>query len=290
MNCPKCGHEQNDSLAECANCGVIFSKVIDREGKRDSLKKLYQQISDKEIEQLARSKSNTLHPDAIDIIKEEIRKRNLSDDLIAAIDLRTKKAANSTGGPIWKTFKIIVVTLLSLILIAFVSAKFLENILFEEHELEQFNLTYKQYKRKSNAGRAKIPESSENIHIFGYHERDYWCNAIEAKAKEGVPDLHAIVSDFELHDVIRPTLVENVSSPMRALGMVIGAHGTPQPAWLQQNDPMYGFNINVLRFGRGGSYCRGIWAFYDEDAQTLRVFMWSLQHLSIDLFQRAIKM
>ena len=165
-------------------------------------------------------------------------------------------------------------------MIGFVSYKFLDYALFGKHEIEKFDLTYKQYKRKTNKNRIKIPESSENIDIFGYHERDYWCNAIQAKVKEGVPDLEAIVSEYELYDVTHPTLVRNVSSPMDTLASVIGAHGTPQPSWLQTDDPMYGFDINVLKCGQGGSYGRGIAAFYNEDTKTLRVFSWSIQHLS----------
>lgn len=284
MKCPKCGNEQNDIFAECVECGVIFSKYIVREVKRESIKKRYQNISDKEFEQFLRSKSNTLHPDAIDIIKEEIRKRNLSDDLIAAIDLQAKKTAKSDSRSVYKIPKIIVFTLLSIILIAVVSYKFLDSALFGEHELEQFDLTYKQYIQKTKKGRIKIPESSENIDIFGFHMRDYWCNAIQAEVKGGVLDLHAIVSEYKLYDVTHPTFVENISSPMVTLAIVIGAHDTPQPSWLQINDPMIGFNINVLKYGRGGSYGRGIWAFYSEYTQTLRVFSWSMQHLSIGPF------
>ena len=289
MNCPKCDHKQIENLSECARCGVIISKAIAREAKQESLRKLYRQISDKEIEQFACFKSDTLHPAAIGIIKEEIRKRNLSHDLIAALDLRTNKSATSSGGSRYKALKITGLIILSFILLSVVSTKFLERALFGnyKHEpdqaLEHFNLTYWQYLWESNSNRAEIPESSENIHIFGHHERDYWCNAIEAKVKDGVPNLHAIVSDYKLHDVVHPTLVENVTSPMRVIGQVIGAWGSPMPAWLKTNDPMSGFDINVLRYGRGGSYGRGIWAFYNTDTQTLRVFMWSMQHLHLDL-------
>jgi hypothetical protein len=188
--------------------------------------------------------------------------------------------------PVFNTPKIIVFTLLSIILIAVVSFKFLDNFLFGKHELEQFDLTYEQYLRKTNKGRIKIPEYSENIDIFGFHVRDYWCNAIQAKVKENVPDLHAIVTEYKLYDVAHPTFVENVLSPMDTLASVIGAHGSPKPSWLQINDPMIGFNSNVLKYGRGGSYGRGIWAFYSEDTKTLRVFSWSIQHLSIGPFKK----
>lgn len=185
---------------------------------------------------------------------------------------------------VYNTPKIILLTLLSIILIALVSFKFLNNFLFGKRELEQFGLTYEQYVRKTNKGRIKIPESSENIDIFGFHMRDCWCNAIQAEVKKDVPDLHAIFSEYKLYDVTHPTFVENVSSPMDNLANVIGAHGTPQSSWLQINDPMLGFNINVLKYGQGGSHGRGIWAFYSEDKQTLRVFSWSIQHLSIGPF------
>ena len=107
MKCPKCGHQQNDNLVECARCGVIISKVIDRERKQEDLKKQYRQISDKEIKKLARSKSHTLHPDAIGIIEEEIRQRNLSEVLIASMELPTNKSATSTDVPFYKAIKIL---------------------------------------------------------------------------------------------------------------------------------------------------------------------------------------
>jgi len=185
---------------------------------------------------------------------------------------------------VYNTSKIIVFTLLSIMLVAVVSYKFLDNALFGKHELEQFGLTYEQYIQKTNKGRIKIPGSSENIDIFGFHMRDYWCNAIQAEVKKDVPDLHAIVSEYKLYDVTHPTFIENASSPMDTLAFVIGANGTPQPSWLQINDPMLGFNINVLKYGQGGSHDRGIWAFYSEDTQILRVFSWSVQHLSIGPF------
>ena len=115
--------------------------------------------------------------------------------------------------------------------------------------------------------------------------RDYWCNAVQAEVKEGVPDLLAIVSDYNLYNVDHPIIVENVSAPMETISSVIGADGTPGPTWLAINDPMIGFDINVLRYGRGGSYGRGIWAFYNEDTRTLRVFSWSMQHLFIGPFE-----
>ena len=278
MKCPKCGHEQNENLSECAKCGVIFAKFIEREVKRESLEKQYQEISDEEIKELVRSKSETLHPVEIGIIEEEIRKRNLSHDLIAAIDQK-KRPAGAAGRPKSRALKIVLFSLLALVLFAFFSYRFLDDALFGEHELEQFNLTYRQYVRKTNAGRIKIPKSSQNIHIFGVSGRDYWCNAIQAEVRNTVPDLHAIVSEYQLYNVSHPILTENVSSPMDKLGSVIG-YGEKLPAWLQTEDPMLGFERNVLKYGQERAYGRGIWAFYNDDTQILRVFSWSIQHLS----------
>ena len=70
MDCPKCGHKQNQNPEECTRCGVIFSKTIGREDKLESLRKLYREIPNKKIEQFARLKSSTLHPDAKYIIKQ----------------------------------------------------------------------------------------------------------------------------------------------------------------------------------------------------------------------------
>ncbi len=287
MDCPKCGHKQDANHTECVKCGVIFSKVIEREKKRESLKKQRRQISKREFEQVARSKFNKLDPGAKAPITKEVRKQDPSADSIAAGDLRTKQAAISTGGPGNRAFKIVFITLLFIIFIPFACNKLLDHLISEEHELEKFDLTFNQYHRRTD-GIFKIPESSEYIDLFSYHMRDYWCNAIQAKVRSEIPDLHAIVSDYNLYDVAHPTLVANVSAPMDALAMVIGANGSPWPSWLQTNDPMYGYNMNVLKYGRGGSYGRGVWAFYDENMQTLRVFSWSVQHLPIDRFKQAL--
>ena len=249
MKCPKCGHEQNENIAECMKCGVIFTKYIPREEKQKSLENDDQNTSD------------------------------------AAIDLQAEKTAKATSRSVFKTSLLIVIAFLSLILIANISLSLLKNALFGEHELEQFGLTYKQYLRKTKKGRIKLPESSENIDIFSFHIRDYWCNAVQAEVKEGVPDLRAIVSDYNLYNVTHPIIVENVSVPMETLSIVIGAYDTPEPSWLAINDPMIGFDINVLKYGRGGSYGRGIWAFYCEHTHTLRVFSWSMQHLFIGPFE-----
>jgi hypothetical protein len=70
-------------------------------------------------------------------------------------------AVNLMSRTVYKTSRIIVFSLLAIILIAVVSYKFLDNVLFGKHELEQFGLTYEQYMQKTNKKRIKIPDSSE---------------------------------------------------------------------------------------------------------------------------------
>jgi hypothetical protein len=180
------------------------------------------------------------------------------------------------------TLLIITGVLFVLILISAVAVNILEDSLFGEHDLEQFDLTYKEYLRKSNENRIKIPESSKYIDIFGFHMRDYWCNAIQAEIYDGVPDLHAIVADYELYEVYDPIVVENVPDPGATLGYLLGPAET-LPAWLQWDDPMLESGINILKYGQA-TYCRGIWAFFEETTHTLWVFSWSGQHMHIGPF------
>ena len=176
----------------------------------------------------------------------------------------------------------VVVFLVLFILISVVATKILLDGLFREYDLEQFDLTYKEYLRKSNENRIKIPESSKYIDIFAFRMRDYWCNAIQAEIYDGVPDLHAIVADYDLYGFDYPMIVENVADPASTLSRVFG-HSKEVPAWLIWDDPMFESNTNILKYGQG-TYSRGIWAFFNEPTHTLWVFAWSAQHLSIGPF------
>ena len=57
---------------------------------------------------------------------------------------------------------------------------------------------------------------------------------------------------------------------------------------MQIDHPMKGFDTNVLKYGHANTRGKGIWAFYNEDTQTLRVFSFQVQHLNIDDFERAL--
>ncbi len=57
---------------------------------KTALEKHFRQLADEEIERLASSHAHELHPEAIDILKEEIKRRGFSDELSAAIDRQTK--------------------------------------------------------------------------------------------------------------------------------------------------------------------------------------------------------
>jgi hypothetical protein len=192
------------------------------------------------------------------------------------------KSIKHTHGSCALTLIIILGVCVLFMFVSVVAVNILEDSLFGEHDMEQFDLTYKEYLRKSNDNRIKIPESSQYIDIFGFHMRDYWCNAIQAEIFDGVPDLHAIVADYELYKVYDPFFVENVPSPQATLGYLLGPAET-LPAWLQWDDPMFESGTNILKYGQG-TYCRGIWAFFEESTHTLWVFSWSGQHMHIGPF------
>ena len=48
-------------------------------GGKENLRKPYQKLSDEEIERIARYEAQDLTPEAADILKEEIRRRRLSE-------------------------------------------------------------------------------------------------------------------------------------------------------------------------------------------------------------------
>jgi hypothetical protein len=293
--CPKCGHKQEEFFAECYNCGVIFSKATEHKAKKTYFKKRFQKLSDKEIEQFALSQSGTLEPGVLAIVKEEIRRRNLSGDRIAAVNLKTKAIEKSTSGLFNKTLKIMLVTLLPLLLFILIVAypyyackKPPGCTLWGEFKVEHFGLTYERFKHTKYAPQINIPESSENIDFFRFGVRDCGKAAIQARVKGGFLDLYAIVSDYALNSDTHPTIVENVRSPMVALATFFGGCGDPQPEWFQADDPMQGFNAKVLKYDHGGSRGRGIWAFYNEKTQILRVFSFQGQHLDRDDFEREL--
>jgi hypothetical protein len=60
MNCPKCGHEQADEMAECRLCGVIFSRIPAAEAESP-----LQQLA-------AESIPGTAHPALLTLLKERL--------------------------------------------------------------------------------------------------------------------------------------------------------------------------------------------------------------------------
>ena len=108
MVCPKCGHKQNAHHAECVKCGVIFSKVKEREKKPKSLEKARNPISKKEFEDAARSEFNKLDATGSkDPIKTENRERSGSIGLNAGTDVQAQTPNKWSGTPGNRTFKIV---------------------------------------------------------------------------------------------------------------------------------------------------------------------------------------
>ena len=67
----------------------------------DALRKHYQQLPDEDIEHLAKYEANDLVPEAQNILKEEIRRRGLSDELYNLADVKSKvdPEVESKGDP-----------------------------------------------------------------------------------------------------------------------------------------------------------------------------------------------
>ena len=64
---------------------------------KTALEKHFRQLADEEIERLASSHAHEFRPDAIDILKEEIKRRGLPDQLITAVDRQTKGKLQETA-------------------------------------------------------------------------------------------------------------------------------------------------------------------------------------------------
>ena len=266
MICPKCGHKQEEYFVECARCGVILSKAIERKRNQESLKQHGQKCFDK----------------------------------------NTKKSMRRL---LFKTLKIAFVTLLPLLLIILLAAfsywSYGSGSFAGKFRLEKLDTNYQQFLQTQYVSKIKLPESSEDIDIFYDVVPQCESIAIQAKVKGEDPDLHAIVASLLLNDGSKPTLVENFPSPadalaisidwckephpawwraMDSLAVSLGWLENPQPAWWQADAAMNGYNTSVLNFGREG----GIWAFYNEDNQILRVFSFQGQHSKIDDFEQSI--
>ncbi len=266
MICPECGHKQEEYFVECARCGVILSKAIELDTNRESLKRHGQKCSDKNIKK-------------------------------------------PTRRLLFKTLKIVSVTLFPLLLISLLGAfsywSFGSGSFAGKFRLEKLDLSYQQFLQTQYVSKIKLPETSQDIDIFYDVVPQCESIAIQAKVKEKDPDLHAIVAAFLLNDGSKPTLVENFPSPaaalaisidwckephpawwqaMDALAISLGWLGNPQPAWWQTDAAMNGYHTSVLKFDREG----GIWAFYNEDSQTIRVFSFHGQHVKISDFEQRL--
>lgn len=180
-----------------------------------------------------------------------------------------------------------VIILFGFILLVIIASPLLNDMLFREHNIEQSDLTYKQYLRRTNERRVKIPESSEHINIFHISGRDYWHSSVEAKVKKEDIILGELVSECKFYNVSNPDVIENVLTPFDALGNVFIKSA---PSWYRQENGMKGYDINILKFGRDRSYCRGCWVFYNINTQTIRAVSWSIQHLSVERFKENLNL